>query len=217
LPIQIINAPLSPSGKYLIGPENWKKQITLPGGEEVTVIPIHGTTEIGKPPKYFQSRWFFQGDKLFLINSKDKILSIRDAITNKKTDIRLKMESFIEAKPSPDDTKLYIYGVPEEKEQVNLFVLNLRNLEEFPKVFIENVFGFDVDGNGNIVFSRLFEDGFEELYFLDRENKVTLIRKYRMSAWPMNPHVSKDGNAIGFFRKLKDNKKVITILVKDNS
>lgn len=216
LPIQIINDPLSPSGKYLIGPGDWEKQIILPGGEEVTVIPIHGTVEIGKPPEYFQSRWSFQGDKLFLINSKGKILSIRDAITNKQTDIRLKMESFIDAKPSPDNNNIYIYALPFKKKSVNLYLMRLRNLGEVPKMFIEDVFGFDVDGNGNIVFSRIYEEGFERLYVYGRDNKMTLIKEYRLSAWPMNPRVSKDGKAIAFFRKIKEDQKVITVLIRND-
>ena len=216
LPIQIINDPLSPSGKYLVGPGDWKKQIRLPGGEEVSVIPVRGTVEIGKPPRYFQSRWSFQGNKLFLINSRGKILSIRDAITNRQTDIRLKMESFIDAKPSPDNNNVYIYALPLKTKSVNLYLMHLNNLKEVPKMIIEDVFGFDVDGNGNIVFSRLYEEGFERLYVYDRNNKMTLIKEYFMSAWPMNPQVSKNGKAIAFFRKPKEDQKLITVLIRND-
>ena len=45
LPVHDIYDPISPSGKYIIGPPNWKKKITLPGGEEIGVVPIHITSE----------------------------------------------------------------------------------------------------------------------------------------------------------------------------
>lgn len=223
LPIFIINEPISPSGKYLIGPANWKEKITLPGGEIVIVVPIHGTIEVGKLPKYLHSYWSSDSSKLFLYHHNMQTISVRDLKTNEEIEIPIRIEGFSAGniKPGPDPTKVYIKAVlgEDQKAELNLYMMNLINPEKIPVVIIKNARQFDIDLHGTIVFSRIDKaKGFNQLYIMDKTGKTNLIKQFRSFTWdwPIIPHISKDGKVVAFFRKFENEEKVITVLVKED-
>jgi hypothetical protein len=221
LPVIKLDEPLSPSGKYLIGPDNWKDQITLPGGEIVTIVPIREIVEIDKPIGNFRIEWSLDSGRLYLLNVSGQILFIRDLKSNNQKIVQLKIGGFeiTKIKPSPNDSRLFINAVSDEKKVANLYVMDLKNPEEAPKLFIENVFDFDIDSYGTFVFSRIYRGInhiHNHLYLADSSGGVSFINRYFFFNWPIIPHISRDGKAIAFWQKLKADQKVITVLVRDN-
>ncbi len=220
LPIFVIHGPLSPSGKYLIGPANWKENITLPRGEIVTVVPIHGTIEKGKLPKYLYSEWCSDSSKLFLYHYSGQIISVRDVKTGIEEDIQIRIKGFTagDIKPGPDPTKIYVWASSGEKKGANLYMMDIKNLEKLPILIIENFLQFDLDLYGNIVFSRL-QEGYYKIFIRDNTGKINFIRQFRENPFPWDwsiiPHISKDGKVIAFYRKLENQEMVTTVLVKD--
>ena len=221
LPIFIIHGPLSPSGKYLIGPANWKEKITLPGGEIVTIVPIHGTIERGKLPKYLYSEWSSDSNKLFLYHYDGQIISIRDVKTGSEKDIQIRIEGYTarDIKPGPDPTKIYVLASSDKKKGVNLYMMDLRNPEKIPVLIINNFLQFDLDSYGNIVFSRL-QEGYYKILIRDNTGKNDFIRQFREHPYPWDwsimPRISKDGKVIAFFRKLGEKENAITVLAKED-
>jgi len=216
LPIRNVYEPLSPSNKYLIGPPNWKDKITLPGGVDVKIVPIYeASLDINIIDYYSRERWSLDGETLYLLKPHSQTFFVRDLKTNKQTSIPLKIKEYSprDIKPSPDGTKIYIDALKDD-EKTSLFVLNLRESIMVPELFIDKILYFDVSPDGSILFSRIDGD-YNRLYLLDSGKKIKLIREFQFYAWPIHPRVSKDGKAIAYLRKLKDDENLIVVLIKE--
>jgi hypothetical protein len=78
--------PLSPQGKYLIGPPDVPKTVTLPDGPEVRVISVASELESSPknyPPKYGTAVWAQDDSRLLLLDSKSQ-LSVLDLTTGEE-------------------------------------------------------------------------------------------------------------------------------------
>jgi len=213
----MVYEPISPSGKYLIGPPNWKEIVTLPGGEPVLIVPIHGTIEIGKPIDYSQLAWSPDSSRLYLLNSYAQILSIRELDINKETNIKIRIKGFYakRIKSSSDNTKLYIEAMSSDDMVTNLYELDLKKPMAAPKLLFNSINHFDLDLEDSIVFSRN-KGEFNQLFIAKKGGEIELIKKFSFYAWPISPHVSRDGKAIVFLQKLPTDERIITVLAKDD-
>ena len=56
---------------------------------------------------------------------------------------------------------------------------------------------------------------YNRLYSVDKNKYIILIKEFRFYAWPIYHHVSKDGKAIAYLRKLENNENLMVVLIKE--
>lgn len=230
--LKFLDKILSPMGKYLIGPANWKEQVQLPGGEDVKVVPFE-TLDTDKPideSKFIDTlEWSPDDSKLFLAGEEGSTIFIRDPETNQVESINLMIKGFKinKIKASSNNMELYIGTAAHSGGDVGIYVMDLRNLSIIPKFLLKEIYNVDISSNGTVVFSNKKE---KKTWFrtkkmwdctIDLMNKNGQIQSiaqfsfYRDLVPVIAPKFSGDGKAIVFRKPFDDNREVMTVLIKD--
>jgi hypothetical protein len=232
LPFRELKEPMSPSGQYLIGPDQWQEKVVLPGGEELEVIalPIKKTKK-GKPMDFNDIRWSWDGNRLFLYGHEDRNVYVLDPKTKQATTIPIKIKGAFLKKyvyPSPDNTKIYITGFFGNfmEGTTNLYAIDLKSPRNPPKLIAKDIDDYGVCADGTIMFSRAnihpkergnFAHG---IYLYDKSGKITLIKEIRDIAGfgyiYVSMRVSRDGNTIIYPKKISKTEEVMAVLRKES-
>ncbi len=231
LPVQALEEPVSPSYRYLIGPENWQEKVMLPNGENVEIVSLPTkTTKKGEISEFDNVKWSFDGARLFLYAHEEKNALILNPKTGKQTTIPIKIKGALLKKyihPAPDDTKIYVTGYfgTFMEGVTNLYSIDLKTPNKPPKLLVRDIDDYGVGADGTIIFARHnihpkqrgnFAHG---IYLYDKQGKTTLLKEIRdISGFGfvyVYIRVSRDGWAVAYPRKISKTREVMTVLRKE--
>jgi hypothetical protein len=228
LPIYVQTPPLSPSGKYIIWPEDRKEKVRLPGGEEAEPVPLRGivkSCQVGVHC-YGETIWSFDGETLVLHSSGTKIIDMK---TKSVKEVVTKIEGTRFTKYillSPDNNTMYFQAYSDDDELITgvLYSLNLRDISKAPRRITEKMDRYGIAPDGSLIFSRSeipWGRIIHNVYMLDSTGKTHLIKGFVDVGPLLNrfvvPVVSRQSTAFLFFRKFGDGRNTVTVLTKTDN
>jgi hypothetical protein len=226
--VRALEEPMSPCGRYLIGPEDWQEKVMLPGGEEVRIVHLPAVTKDGVRSEFGDVRWALDGSRLFLYVHEDRNVCILDPETGKQTTIPIEIKGALLKKyvrPAPDGARIYVTGYfgTFVEGTANLYCIDLKNPNKPPRLLIRDIDDYGVGADGMIIFGRHnihpqekgnFAHG---IYLYDKQGKTTLLKEIpdRVGAMAyVYLRVSRDGKAVAYPRKVSKIKEVMTVLIR---